>query len=94
MATVRCSRKAVTDFAKLMEERLRDNDHKGGWANDTPSSLLARIFEEWLELRDALKVVTPWGRRQDYCRKAVCCECADVANFAMMIADNLSNRDD
>lgn len=73
-------RPEVLAFAKVMEQKLRENEHKGGWRNDSTWALLARLREEVGEMYDVLSspidpVVV--GR-----------EAADVANFAMMIADN------
>ncbi len=79
MSEIRRPRKAVTDFSKTMEANLRDNDHKGGWGACSNYFLLDRMFEEWLELRDAVRSKDPDKIRH---------EAADVANFAMMLADN------
>ena len=69
-------RESVLRFAQMMEERLAANDHKGGWANETPDWLAARIVEECGELLGALAQ-----------NQAVGEECADIANLAMMVAD-------
>ncbi len=69
-------RPEVRAFAGLMEAKLRENDHKPGWKHDDPYALFRRLCEEVGELRAALK--KPF---------AVAGETADVANFAMMIAD-------
>lgn len=68
-------RPEVARFAQLMERRLRANDHKGGWRGDTPHALLRRLREETDELYLAITA------------EDVGNEAADVANFAMMIAD-------
>jgi hypothetical protein len=57
-----------------MEMRLRANDHKGGWYDCTLQYLKKRLHEEVMELRSS--------RRDTRVEEA-----ADVANFAMMIAD-------
>ena len=62
-----------------MEAKLRENDHKGGWQGDTATSLLKRLREETDEVEQALMAWEP---------ELVLREAADVANFAMMIADN------
>jgi hypothetical protein len=65
-------------FAIEMECWLRANDHKGGWRDCDPAWLLARLREEAKELEQAMaRGVGSEIRR----------EAADVANFAMMIAD-------
>jgi hypothetical protein len=72
-------RPEVLRFAQVMEARLRDNDHKGGWENESDSYLLRRLDEETTELQRAV-----FGMTDEY----IIMEAADVANFAMMIADN------
>ena len=69
-------RPSVQEFASLMEERLRDNDHKGGWEDCDVSWLLMRLIGEVGELAEQLVK----GEDPEQ-------ECADVANFAMMIAE-------
>lgn len=73
-------RPEVAAFALLMEAQLRKNDHKGGWADCDLDYLLRRLGEEVAEV-NALGGDTnnpeQWGA-----------EAADIANFAMMIADN------
>ncbi len=71
-------REPLQRFATLMEETLRKHDDRGGWENCREVWLLQRLREETLELEDAM------GRGQS----SVPSEAADVANFAMMIADN------
>jgi NTP pyrophosphatase (non-canonical NTP hydrolase) len=76
-------RRAVTTFAKDMEKRLRANDRKGrrGWESCSLHWLLDRLTEERDELLLALHGISDDG-------SSVIDEAADVANFAMMIADN------
>jgi hypothetical protein len=71
-------RSEVRWFAKEMESTLKKNDHKGGWQKETMEYLFNRLKEEVDELEPAL---------YDKYRKCIR-EAADVANFAMMIADN------
>jgi hypothetical protein len=64
-----------------MEYKLSLNRHKGdreGWSGDSPELLLARLKEEVTELLGAIHSGTD---------QQVLEEAADVANFAMMIAD-------
>lgn len=76
-------RPCVLAFAILMEQQLRANDHKSGWGSDTPTSLLGRVYDEALELHDAIA-----GRSLgNVAAGDVGKEAADIANFAMMIAD-------
>lgn len=73
-------RPVVQWFAEQMELKLRENDHKGGWHEDDPESLVDRIREEVEELADeALEFERP---------KSAIAEAADVANMAMMVADH------
>lgn len=74
-------RDSVTQFAELMERVLRENDFKGGWERITPAQLINRLVDELDELVDAIHA----GRTNDVIKEAV-----DVANFAMMLADNAS----
>ena len=73
------SRGSVHRFANSMEEQLRANDHKGGWANMTHQALYRRLREESSEL---------WHAIQDHDTGAIIKEAADVGNFAMMISEN------
>jgi len=78
-------RPEVRVFARLMEERLKANDHKGGWKKCTFSYLVARLLQE---VNDEL---IPALLERDQVLPStsikVAKEAADVANFAMMIAD-------
>lgn len=72
-------RPEVMAFARLMEAKLRANDHKGGWRYDSPGELFDRLREEVDELQDVLI-----GQADP---AVVGDEAADVANFALMLAD-------
>ena len=74
-------RPEVQCFAELMERKLRENYHKGGWEDDTCGELFARMIEEGDELHSALAAI-----RIDSSK--VASEAADVANFCLMIVDN------
>ena len=71
-------RAEVRAFALAMEAKLRANDHKRHWRNFSAMWLMHRLEQEVGELRRALMEC----RSED-----VEGEAADVANFAMMIAD-------
>jgi len=73
-------RPELSRFAEIMERKLKANDHRGGWRTCDPLFLLARLLEEAGELAGA--VCSP-----AYDRRLIQKEAADVANFAMMIAD-------
>ena len=84
-------RPEVQIFAEAMERKLRQNDHKGGWENMPLGWLRGRLGEETKELDVS---ITAYIDEIECCgdlskpRQAILLECADVANFAMMIAAN------
>ena len=68
---------SVARFAEIMNAKLFKNRYKAHWSTVSQGYLLQRLTEELVELREALiSGVDVSG------------ECADVANFAMMISDN------
>lgn len=73
-------RESVRWFAERMEEKLKANDHKGGWRNGncTLQYLSMRLTQERKELKKAIASMD---------KELIIKECADIANFAMMIAD-------
>ena len=71
--------RAVEWFAGEMETKLNKNEHKGGWESSSAAYLLRRLKQEVAELENACSFRGG---------EAVVSEAADVANFAMMIADN------
>ena len=71
---------AVSSLRMSMLRKLRKNAHKPSWRYDTPKNLLVQLIEEVEELEEALRT----GSFQD-----ILDECADVANFAAMIHDNV-----
>lgn len=78
-------REPVMDFAALMESRLRRHDAdrgKRGWLGSDTDWLLSRVFSEAGELMYAKARLLSGGSMED-----VRAECADAANFLMMIAD-------
>ncbi len=75
-------RPAVAAFAQEMERKLRLNDWKGGWYDLSIPDAFQRLKEEILELKDAVNIPV---RSDNYGN--ILSEAADVANFAMMIAD-------
>ena len=76
MTTIRA---AVRWFAGEMEKKLVENDHKGDWLGCHKKYLLERLDQEVTELRTTIA-----ERRGSL---AIRREAADVANFAMMLAD-------
>lgn len=78
-------------FAEEMERKLKANDHKGGWLGCSFKYLFDRMSAERRELHivvdKCLEEQDP-KVRNDLRRKAIE-EAADVANFAMFIADKM-----
>lgn len=72
-------RPEVEAFADAMEAKLRANDHKRGWRECNLQYLSMRLTQEREELRQAIE--------RDATPQEILDEAADVANFAMMIAD-------
>lgn len=74
-------------FARVMDNKLQENAHKGHWRDRpdhcTPEQLFARLVDEVDELRAELMAI----KRGKTDGRKIGRECADVANFAMMIAD-------
>ena len=82
-------RPEVQAFAQAMETQLRANDHKGGWKDCTRDYLMTCLVDEVSELRaEAYGRTFSWYSLEPKPEK-VRAEAADVANFAMMIADVL-----
>ena len=77
-------REAIVKFTEAMENKLKQNDHKRHWSQCGMTYLLNRLKEEVEELVEAVELCEP----SDEVKK----ECADVANFAMMIFDIMGNR--
>jgi len=77
-------RQAVELFADAMERELQANEHKGGWQGCDKDYLIMRLREETRELIVVLR--DPEGTLD-----TITAEAADVANFAMMIADNFGD---
>ena len=84
-------REEVTWFAGKMEEVLRENDWKGGWQKMSAVEILERLRQEIDELFEAL-LSDPTAGVFPASPDQLIKECADVANFAMFFADNVSAR--
>ena len=72
-------RKTVEWFAKEMDKELNRNSHKGGWKGCGVERLYSGFLEETLELYEQ---IFKYHSKQGIIEEAI-----DVANFAMMIAD-------
>ena len=86
--------KEIRDFTLRMQYKLDKNQHKEcsemnpdgkgrGWKHCSPAWLIMRLREETDELATALKEGN-WENMLD--------ECADVANFVMMVHDVTEKR--
>lgn len=78
----------VPDFSELMIKQLAAHGERGhSWKNDDPGSLLERAKEELKEVEDALNKLNASAPNRKLFRH-LAKECADVANFMMMIIDS------
>ena len=70
---------SVNFFSQEMKDQLLKHLDRPGWKHESIAYLLNRLGEEISELCDAIESNQP--------REIIIKECADVANFPMMIAD-------
>jgi NTP pyrophosphatase (non-canonical NTP hydrolase) len=88
----------VLRFAGYMERKLEANRRKGNrenWLRCDPRDLLERLRQETSELQVQMQVASAFMSEPANARtmaERVCEEAADVANFALMIADILTER--
>lgn len=68
-------------FSEQMEQRLKANDHKGGWDRETFGYFCAKIHDTVHKLTSKRFIKNP-----DL--NLITKEAIDLANYAMMIADN------
>ncbi len=76
-------RQEIENFTVLMETKMLLNEHKGGHERLKLDELMKLLHQEIRELKTAVD-------DKDY--KEVALECADVANYAMLIADKCIKR--
>lgn len=76
-------RPEVQRFAEEMERQLQANEHKGGWEDCTQEFLLSELNKNKVRLLEAIYGHNPIRREEKILRR-----CANIANFAMMVADN------
>ena len=76
------ARPEVIWFAELMELVLSKNDHKFSWYNCNYTYLMGRLQEELEEIGVEI------NKRHQSEPDVIVRECVDVANIAMMIANN------
>lgn len=74
-------RKAVREFAFDMEQQLKINDHKGGWSREHAEFLAHELQRNFVKLASEID-------KGDKDKHEITILCANIANFAMMIADN------
>lgn len=85
MSSMRVMNPRVRWFAEEMRRKLRENTHKTESRALTLRELKGMLNREVSELADSLIMYRDNPQWADY----VIRECADVANFAMMIADKV-----
>lgn len=83
-------RPAVIEFAKSMEKKLKENDHKVHWSECSLDYLILRLGQEQIELIEAVEEFKKNPNKKT--RLAVIQESADCGNFSMMIADNMKSN--
>ena len=71
-------RSEVQRFAKEMEKQLQANEHKGGWEDCDSGFLMSELEKNFNAL---------W-RLQPSDKAGILRRATNIANFAMMIADN------
>lgn len=79
------ARQEVQLFAEAMEDKLLANEYRGGWDDCSIDFLTLRMREEQAELFNALRLYHMFPSEDT--KRRVTEECADIANFAMMISD-------
>lgn len=72
----------LVEFAEAMEAKLKKNDHKSNWKDQTLWCLVTRLMEEVIELYHAF---LDGGDVPD--------EAVDVADFAMMIYNKAKHKE-
>lgn len=85
------ARPEVKSFSDIMEFKLRANDYKGGWTSDDPNSLFAKLEDKVRDMSMSLE-----GHKHDAKMDAwdLIYVAADIANYAMMVADNVRRNYD
>lgn len=75
-------RKVVSEFAHDMEKQLKANEHKDGWGETRNGYLTHRLWNKVDKLTNSVL------SKPDKDKHQITKLCADIANYAMMIADN------
>lgn len=76
-------RESVIKFSHDMEKQMEVNDHKGCWGKEHHQDLSSLLGNNLEKLRKEL-FKTPHARDNH----EITIRCANIANYAMMIADN------
>ncbi len=76
-------RQALLIFAERMEEELRKNDFRGGWREENPETMMAKLWDEVYDLDDLVENHLDGNSDP----KRILKEAVDVANYAMFVAD-------
>ncbi len=89
-------RKALKQFAEFQEKILKDNDCKLGWKECSLNDLYEKLQYEMIELSSVIlsvySDVPPDESIDEEIKEQISKECADVANFAMMIYDIVNRK--
>ncbi len=85
---------AVDMFSAEMRRKLctKRNLRKTHWGSTDTHILYIRLLQEAAELEAVLELYSRLPETREKMYKEVVKECADVANFAMMIADNVTKE--
>ena len=78
----------VAAFTGLMLTKLRENDHKTHWRDEDIDDLFKLLKGEVEELEVEM------NKGEKYSPVKISRECADIANFALMIADLAGGLDE
>jgi NTP pyrophosphatase (non-canonical NTP hydrolase) len=78
-------REDISKFVELMIHKLHKNVHKGRWEDVKAMKAYDLLVDEAIELLEAI---------QCNAKDEIFLECADVANFAMIIASITRERND
>ena len=91
-------RESVQKFSEAMETVLKEHDWKGGWEQEDFSYLWNRLLDEIEELKKQLERARLLQTKEVILsipnKKLINKEAVDVANFCMMIVDNVKYLDD
>lgn len=90
MRPAHAPRPVVSCCAMQKEAQLRANDHKGDWAHEDFWRLVACRVQE---VHESLACLMDYEHNRENA-DAVIGKCADIANFALMIADRVRKEGD